>query len=38
MNAVERAVVLSRTKILDADELSLMMPDNPSAGRAVNLV
>lgn len=34
MNAVERAVVLSRTKFLDADELSLMMPDNPSAGQS----
>jgi two-component system response regulator HydG len=34
MNAVERAVVLSRTKFLDADELSLMMADSPSAGES----
>jgi two-component system response regulator HydG len=28
MNAVERAVVLSRTEYLDADELSLLMADD----------
>jgi len=34
MNAVERAVVLSRAKFLDADELSLMMADSPSAAQS----
>jgi two-component system response regulator HydG len=32
MNAVERAVVLSRAKFLDADELALMMADDHSVG------
>ena len=31
MNAVERAVVLSRSEYLDADELVLLMTDNPIA-------
>lgn len=31
MNAVERAVVLSRTEYLDADELALLMEDNATA-------
>ncbi len=31
MNAVERAVVLSRTEYLDVDELALLMADNASA-------
>jgi two-component system response regulator HydG len=34
MNAVERAVVLSRTTFLDADELSLMMADSPLANES----
>ena len=33
MNAVERAVVLSRTEYLDADELALMMADNTVSGK-----
>jgi two-component system response regulator HydG len=32
MNAVERAVVLSRSEYLDADELALLMVDSPIAG------
>jgi two-component system, NtrC family, response regulator HydG len=32
MNAVERAVVLSRSEYLDADELALLMADSPIAG------
>ena len=32
MNAVERAVVLSRSEYLDADDLVLLMADNPIAG------
>jgi two-component system response regulator HydG len=32
MNAVERAVVLSRLEYLDADELGLLMADSPIAG------
>jgi len=31
MNAVERAVVLSRAEYLDADELALLMADSPNA-------
>ena len=31
MNAVERAVVLSRSEYLDADEIALLMADNPIA-------
>jgi two-component system response regulator HydG len=31
MNAVERAVVLSRSEYLDADELALLMADGPNA-------
>ena len=31
MNAVERAVVLSRLEYLDADELGLLMADSPNA-------
>ena len=34
MNTVERAVVLSRAKFLDADEMSLMMADSPAAGKS----
>lgn len=33
MNAIERAVVLSRTEYLDADELALMMADNAATGK-----
>ena len=32
MNAVERAVVLSRSEYLDSDEFVLLMADNPIAG------
>ena len=32
MNAVERAVVLSRSEYLDADELALLMADSPISG------
>lgn len=32
MNAVERAVVLSRSEYLDSDEFLLLMADNPIAG------
>jgi len=32
MNAVERAVVLSRSEYLDADELALLMANSPIAG------
>ena len=32
MNAVERAVVLSRSEYIDADELALLMADSPIAG------
>jgi len=31
MNAVERAVVLSRSDYLDVDELALLMADSPNA-------
>ena len=31
MNAVERAVVLSRAEYIDADELAMLMADSPNA-------
>jgi two-component system response regulator HydG len=34
MNAVERAVVLSRTEYLDAEEITLLMGDNPTIKEA----
>ena len=34
MNAIERAVVLSRKEYLDAEELVLMMADNPVEGKS----
>jgi two-component system, NtrC family, response regulator HydG len=37
MNAVERAVVLSRSEYLDADELALLMADSPIAGSSDQL-
>lgn len=36
MNTVERAVVLSRTTILSAEEISLMMADNLPAGKSAD--
>ncbi|PKN05681.1 MAG: two-component system response regulator [Deltaproteobacteria bacterium HGW-Deltaproteobacteria-9] len=33
MNAVERAVILSRTEYLDAEELALLMSDTAAAGK-----
>jgi len=38
MNAVERAVVLSRLEYLDADELGLLMADSPNASGSDQLI